>query len=69
MKKNLISLLSCSLLICSCDRDRPRAATSQPDPATQQSEDIIDNRPRAPMALFRRVQLVDYPLSLKVPEK
>jgi len=67
MKSNLTCLLLYLLVLCSCDRDKPQN-NSQSQPATQES-DIIDNRPKAPVALFHRIRLVDYPISLRVPEK
>jgi hypothetical protein len=67
MNINLTCALLCALGLCSCERDKPQSTS--PEPATQESSDIVDNRPKAPMELFRTMQIADYPLALRVPEK
>ncbi len=64
----ILALLS-TFTLCSCDRQKPQQKGSEGDPTTQAAEESIDNRPKAPLALTSTIQLVDYPLSLKVPDK
>jgi hypothetical protein len=69
MQIKLRWMLLLSFALCSCDRDKPQQQSAQNDPTTQAAEENFDNRPKAPLALSKTIQLVDYPLSLRVPEK
>jgi hypothetical protein len=55
-------------VICNCDRDKPQQQTARSDPTTQQVEEDFDTRPKEPLALSKTIQLINYPLNLRVPE-
>jgi len=57
----------CIVALCSCDRDKSRPASSRP--STSADSDLLDLRPRAPLALERTIHIVDYPLKIRVPEQ
>jgi hypothetical protein len=67
MKATLICLLISAFALCGCEREKPAPPAKQP--TTVESEDIQDNRPKAPLQLSKTIQLLDYPLALRVPEK
>ena len=70
MKSNWRWVAICIFALCSCDRDKPRSTSSSTRPSdTAEAPDVLDRRPKAPVALERTIHLADCPLTLRVPEQ
>src|SRR5256885_16859645 len=67
MKRKLSWTLMWMMAFCSCDRDKPRPASTRP--STTADSEQLDLRPKAPLGLDRTIHLVDYPLKIRVPEQ
>src|SRR3954470_6568921 len=68
MRRNLSWIYICIAALCSCDKPQSRPPTTNASSAAEESE-IIDRRPRVPLALERTIRLLDYPLQIHVPEQ
>jgi len=67
MRTKYICISLLIFVLCSCDKPRPAASTTPP--ATEESSDEPDYRPRAPMHLDHTVRVSDYPFEIRVPER
>src|ERR1051325_11810664 len=67
MRTNYICLSLLIFALTSCDKPRPAASTTPP--ATEESSDEPDYRPRAPMHLEHTLRISDYPFEIRVPER